>query len=303
MSKKEALTPYPFAYFEGKTVPIEDAQLSIMTNALHYGIGIFGGIKSFETEQGPAIFRLDDHLRRLENSVRTLGFNFDFDHEKIKKIILSLARKNKIRGTTYIRPIIYRSDTDLSPDITGEYELAVYMLDMPYYFDPTKGLKVMVSSWHRNSDKAIPPRTKATGGYMNSALAIHEANKRGFDSAIMLDKDGNISEGAVMNLFLVKDGHLITPSLDSDILEGITRKTVIELAKDLKLLVAERKVKHQELYDADEIFFSGTAAEITWCSTVDSTDISSQPGPVTQKLSKRFQSLITAKPDLFTPAQ
>lgn len=301
MSKKGALTPYPFAYFEGKTVPIEAAQLSIMTNALHYGIGIFGGIKAFETEQGPAIFRLDDHLDRLENSVRSLGFSFDFDHDRIKKIILSLARKNKISGTTYIRPIIYRSDTDLSPDIVGDYALAVYMLDMPYYFDPDKGLKVMVSSWQRNSDKAIPPRTKATGGYINSALAIREANQKGFDSAIMLDKEGNVSEGAVMNLFIVKNGELITPSLDSDILEGITRRTVIEIAADLKIHVVERKVKRQELYDADEVFFSGTAAEITWCGTIDDTEISSVPGPITQKLSKRYQSLVATKPSLFTP--
>jgi branched-chain amino acid aminotransferase len=300
MSKKGALTPYPFAYFEGDIVPIEDAKLSIMTNALHYGIGIFGGLKSFETEQGPAIFRLEDHLNRLENSVCTLGFDFDIDHERIKQIIIELARKNKIKGTTYIRPIIYRSDTDLSPDIAGDYELAVYMLDMPHYFDPTKGLKVMVSSWRRNSDKAIPPRTKATGGYINSALAIHEANKKGFDSAVMLDKEGNVSEGAVMNLFLVKGGQLVTPSLDSDILEGITRKTVIEIAKDLKIPVVERKVKRQELFEADEIFFSGTAAEITWCFAVDKTEISDQSGPITQKISQHYQSLVTSKPGLFT---
>lgn len=301
MSKKGALTPYPFAYFEGEIVPIEDAKLSIMTNALHYGIGIFGGIKAFETKRGPAIFRLDDHLRRLENSVRGLGFNFEFDKEQTKKTILELARKNKIKGTTYIRPIIYRSDTDLSPHIIGEYDLAVYMLDMPYYFDPSKGLRVTVSSWQRNSDKSIPPRTKATGGYINSALAIHEANQKGFDSAVMLDKDDNVSEGAVMNLFMVKDGQLITPSLDSDILEGITRRTVIELAKELGLEVIERKVKRAELLAADEVFFSGTAADVTWCAVVDDKEIGKRQGPITQKLAKAFQGLAETKPELFTP--
>lgn len=301
MSKKRALTPYPFAYFEGEVVPIEDAKLSIMTNALHYGIGIFGGIKSFETERGPAIFRLDDHIKRLENSVRSLGFSFDFDQELTKNIILELARKNKIKGTTYIRPIIYRSDTNLSPYIIGKYDLAVYMLDMPYYFDPTGGLRVTVSSWQRNSDKSIPPRTKATGGYINSALAIHEANEKGFDSAVMLDKDDNISEGAVMNLFLVKDGELITPSLDSDILEGITRRTVIEMAKELNLPVAERKVKKAELMAADEVFFSGTAVDITWCAAIDSREIGSRPGPITEKLHNSFLQLSSTKPKLFTP--
>jgi branched-chain amino acid aminotransferase len=274
-----------------------------MTNALHYGIGIFGGIKSFETEAGPAIFRLDDHIERLRSSVKTLGFDYEFDHETIKAAILSLARKNKIKGTTYIRPIIYRSDTDLSPHIIGHYELAVYMLDMPHYFDPAKGLRVAVSSWQRNADTAIPPRTKATGGYINSALAIHEANERGFDSAIMLDKNGNVSEGAVMNLFLVKNGQLITPSLDSDILEGITRKTVIELASTLSIPVSERKVKLQELHAADEVFFSGTAADITWCGAIEDTEVSKRPGPITEQLRQQFQDLPQARPELFTPVK
>lgn len=300
MAAKEVFEPYPFAYFEGKIVPIEEAKLSIMTNALHYGTGIFGGIKSFETDKGPAIFRLDDHLRRLQNSVQTLEFTFEFDYQKIKEILLSLARKNNIRGTAYIRPIIYRSDTNISPDIAGDYSLAVYILNMPHYFDPTKGLRVATSSWQRNSDATIPPRTKATGGYINSALAIHEAHKRGFDSAIMLDKNGDISEGAVMNLFVVKNSQIITPSLDSDILEGITRKTIIEIAKALDIPLVERKVKKQELYEADEVFFSGTAANITWCSTIDSVEVSEQPGPITDKLLQYFQSLIESRPELFT---
>jgi branched-chain amino acid aminotransferase len=301
MSNKAALKPYPFAYFEDKTIPLADARLSIMTNALHYGIGIFGGIKSFETAQGPAIFRLDDHVRRLQQSVETLGFDFAFDRQETKEIILSLARKNKIHDTTYIRPIIYRSDTDLSPHIAGEYSLAVYMLNMPHYFDPSEGLRVTVSSWQRNAGNAIPPRTKATGGYINSALAIHEANQHGFDSAIMLDKNGDVGEGAVMNLFIVKNNQLITPSLDSDILEGITRRTVIELAEVLSIPITERKVKQQELHNADEIFFTGTAADITWCSVVDEVEISRQPGPLTGRLRHHFQALPEIQPELFTP--
>ncbi len=300
MSKKPASEPYPFAYFEDKIVPIEQAKVSVMTNALHYGIGIFGGIKVFETNKGMAIFRLDDHLRRLQDSVEALEFDYDFDHQKVKQIILSLARKNNVKGTTYIRPLIYRSDTNLSPHIKGNYELAIYMLPMSYYFDPNKGLKVMFSTWQRNSNKAIPPRTKATGGYLNSALAIHEANKAGFDSAIMLDKNSDVSEGAVMNLFIVKDLQIVTPSLDSDILEGITRRTVVEVAQELGISVVERKVKKQELYEADEVFFSGTAADITWCSHVDDIEISKQPGPITKKLREQFQALSTTKPELFT---
>ena len=282
-------------------MPLKNAKLSIMTNALHYGTGIFGGIKIFETDEGLAIFRLDDHLKRLEAGVKALDFNFKVDRTKLKKIIMSLAAKNQVKGTVYVRPLIYRSDTDLSPDIAGNYDIAIYILHMPYYFDPSKGLKVSVSSWRRNPSDSIPPRTKATGGYINSALAIHEAHKRGFDSAIMLDKNGYVSEGAVMNIFIVKNSKLITPPLDSDILEGITRKTVIEMARALNIDVTERQINEQELYQADEVFFSGTAAEITWCNTIESVEISSEAGPITKRLNLQFKSLASSRPDLFTP--
>lgn len=300
MTVKKNSTPYPYAYFEGEIVPIEKAQISIMTNSLHYGVGIFGGLKIFETIDGPAIFRLDDHIERMRKSVEILGFRYDFDPEKVRKVILELAQKNSPKGTTYVRPLIYRSDTTISPDIAGEYQLAVYMLDMPAYFDPNTGLKVCVSSWQRNSDRAIPPHTKATGGYINSALAIDEARAKGFDSAIMLDKNGDVSEGAVMNIFLVKNDELITPSLDSDILEGITRRTVIEIAQKNNIKVSERKVKPAELYDADEVFFSGSATNITWCSVIDKKEISAQIGPITKKMVEEFSSLSKTRPELFT---
>lgn len=298
---KITFKPYPFAYFQGRIVPIEEAKISIMTNALHYGTGIFGGIKTAKTNNGPAIFRLDDHVQRLQNSVATLGFNFNFDSAKIKQDILKLAYKNKVGDTAYIRPLIYRSDTLISPDIAGDYDIAIYILNMPHYFDPNKGLRVMVSSWQRNSDNSIPPRTKATGGYINSALAIHEAHGKGFDSAVMLDKNGNVSEGAVMNLFLAKDGRLITPTLDSDILEGITRRTVIELATMLNIPVSEQKVDKEELLGADEVFFTGTAANITWCSTVDDVEISHACGPISESLSQALANLPQTQPALFTP--
>lgn len=295
-----AFQPYPYALFEGEIVPIEEAKLSIMTNSLHYGVGIFGGIKAIETENGVAIFRLRDHLKRLENSIDVLGFPFEFDLEQTEKTIIKLTKMNKLAGITYIRPLIYRSDTMLSPDIAGEYSLAVYMMHMPHYFDPEKGLKVCVSSWQRNSDSSIPPKTKATGGYINSALAIDEAHRKGYDSAIMLDKHGQVSEGAVMNIFLVKDGKLITPSVDSDILEGIVRRTVLELAVEMKIEVEERKVEKSELYTADEVFFTGTAANITWCKSIDDTEISPQIGPLTEKFVKTFANLPQTHTQYFT---
>lgn len=295
-----AYKPYPYAFFEGNIVPADQAQISIMTNSLHYGTGIYGGIKAYETEKGPAIFRLVDHLQRMKNSVSILRFPFEFDVEQAKKTIIELSKKNELTGVSYIRPLIYRADTELAPAIEGKYELAIYMMHMPDYFDAAKGLNVCVSAWQRNSDNAIPPRTKATGGYINSALAIFDAHEAGYDSAIMLDQSGNVSEGAVMNVFLVKNGRLITPSPDSDILEGITRKTIIELANERGIDVEERVVDRSELYIADEVFFTGTAANVTWCQSIDKTEISKERGTITTKLAKAFDNLLQTHPDYFT---
>lgn len=291
---------YPFAYIQGKVVPFEKATVSIATNALHYGGGVFGGIKGIRTDNGLAIFRLDDHIARLQKSCRILRFPYEVDPSSVRDTIIELVRQNKPTGTTYIRPIIYRSDTELSPAIIGDYDLAIYMLDMPHYFDPNKGTRVMVSSWQRNADNAIPPRTKATGGYINSALAIHEASENGFDSAIMLDAQGNVSEGAVMNIFLVRDGKLITPSTDASILEGITRRTVLELAHEWGVEVQERTVNRSELYIADEVFFCGTAANISWCPQIDGVKFGDKPGEITTRFLNAFDALYKTKPELFT---
>lgn len=291
---------YPHAFIRGDIVPLEQATVSIMTNALHYGGGVFSGIKALNRGNQLAVFRLDDHIERLRKSCRVLRFPYEVDAGAVRQHVIDLIQQNKPTGTTYIRPIIYRSDTDLAPAIAGEYDLAIYLLDMPNYFDPTKGTSVTVSSWQRNADNAIPPRTKATGGYINSALAIHDANQNGFDSAIMLDEHGNVSEGAVMNLFLVRDGTLITPSTDSSILEGITRRTVLELAKEWNLSVQERVVTRSELYVADEVFFCGTAANISWCPRIDSVSFGGKPGDVTQRFIDAFDNLIETHPDLYT---
>lgn len=300
MSAKPFATPYKYAYFVSKIVPVEEAKVSIMTNSLHYGGGIYGGFKIVDTPSGQAIFRLDDHLDRMKKGVQTLGLRFDFDENKIKRAVIELAKKNNIETPTYVRPLIYRSDLNLSPDIAGDYEIAIYMLMIETYFDQSKGIKVCVSDWMRNNSKSIPPSTKATGGYINSALAIDSARKAGFDSAVMLDKNGNVSEGAVMNIFLVKDGTLITPSPDSDILEGITRKTIIELAHEQKISIEVRKVKKAELFSADEIFFTGTATGVTWCYQIDKKKISENMGPITSDLINLFNNLPKTHPNLYT---
>lgn len=291
---------YPLAFIQGKIKPTDEASVSIMTNALHYGGGIFAGIRAYKTPKGIGIFRLDDHVRRMAESCKILRFAYNFDEKTVRKHIVDLATRNKLTGKTYIRPLIYRSDIVLSPDITGEYDLAIYMLDMPGYIDNSRGLSVCVSSWQRNSDNALPPRTKATGGYLNSALAIHDAKKAGYDNAILLNQHGEVGEGAVMNLFMVRNGTLITPGMDGDILEGITRRTVMQLAEELGIQVIERTIMRSELYIAEELFFCGTAVEISWCKTVDSVEISKKPGPVTAKLVEAYKLLSATHPEFFT---
>jgi branched-chain amino acid aminotransferase len=294
--------PYPYAIIDGKVLPIAEANISIMTNALHYGGAVFGGIKAYETPKGVGIFRLADHIARMQVSCKILRFTYGFDATYTQEQIIALARKNKLTGKTYIRPLIFRADTELSPDINGTYDLSIYMLDMSNssYIDSSKGLSVCVSSWQRNSDNALPPRTKASGGYINSALAIHDAHTSGYDSAILLNQHGDVGEGAVMNLFMVKNNVLLTPTVDADILEGITRKTVIELAKELNIPVQERTITRSELYTADEVFFCGTAVEITWCQSIDNVEISSTRGKITSQLVKAYHSLPNTHPHLFT---
>lgn len=292
---------YPYAFIRGSIVPTEHATISVMTNGLHYGGGVFGGIKAYDTPKGVGIFRLADHVQRISNSCKILRFPYEVTEEQMTTQILSLAKKNKLTGKTYIRPLVYRSDTQLSPDISGEYDLAIYMLKMTSdYLAGNEGVSVCVSSWIRNSDNSIPPRTKASGGYLNSALAIHDAKQAGYDSAIMLNQKGEVGEGAVMNLFLVKAGKLITPSCDADILEGITRRTVIELAGELGIPVTERPVSRSELYVADEAFFCGTAVEIAWCKSIDKVVVGDKAGPVTSKLTEAFSDLPSTHPQLYT---
>lgn len=291
---------HKYAYFNGEIKLLDDCKIPVTTNALHYGAGVFAGIKIYDTEKGSALFRIDDHLKRMKNSCKILRFPIEFDIEKVKAGIIELARKNEISGTTYVRPLVFRSDTNLSPDINGEYSLVIYMMPMDRYLGDNDGLSVCVSSWQRNSDNALPPLTKATGGYLNSSLAIHDARQAGFDSAILLDQSGYVGEGAVMNIFLVKNGILVTPSLESHILEGITRKTIIEIAKSLGIEVQERTITRTELYNADEAFFCGTAVEIAWCKEIDKVRLTDKEGAVTSEIHSAFSELSKTRPELFT---
>ena len=266
-------TSHLFAFFNGKVVPIEKAQVNIQTNALQYGTGIFAGIRGYyNTNQGfISIFRLTDHFARFLNSLKIIGVSIEYSHKDLVELTLKLMKKNAPKTDTYIRPFAYAGSLQLSPNLERDnvFEFAEYMFPLGDYLPTYKGIKVCISSWRRISDNAIPSRAKICGSYINSALAKKEAVQNGFEEAIFLNEAGNVAEGSAMNLFIVRDNVLITSSKSDDILEGITRRTVIELASDLGFAIEERVVDRSELYIADEAFFCGTGAQIAWIAEID----------------------------------
>ncbi len=284
---------FPYAYFEGKIVPTEEAKVSIMTNALQYGTGIFGGIRGYYNKEKGfiSLFRLEDHFLRFVNSLKIIGVSLKYTKEDLIQITLDLTKKNNPQTDSYFRPFAYAGSLNLSPNLERDnvFAFAEYMMPLGDYIPTDKGISVMVSSWRRISDNAIPSRAKITGGYINSALAKKEANLSGHEEAIFLSEDGHVAEGSAMNFFLVRDGVLVTPSKSNDILEGITRRTVLALAKDLGIPVEERSIDRSELYIADEAFFSGTGAQVAWIQKIDNRMIGDgKRGEITGKIQDLF---------------
>lgn len=291
-----------YSYFEGKILPSEEAKLSIQTHALQYGTTVFGGIRGYYNPKldNLFIFRIRDHYLRMKNSIKIMQLNYDFNVDEAIEITLELVRKNHCKENIYIRPFVYTSALQLSPrfhDVKADF--AIYILKLNDYLDTKKGLKTMISSWRRLHDTIIPTLSKASGGYVNSALAKSEAMQNGCDEAIFLDERGFVSEGSAENLFIVRNGKLITPSIASSILEGITRRTVIEIARDMGIEVIERDITRSELYIADEVFFSGTGVQIAWVKEIDKRIIGDgKIGPITEKLQNFYFDIVTANTPL-----
>ena len=285
----------PKAYIRGEIVDYKDATVPMSTSALQYGLGCFAGIRGYKQADGSVgIFRLNLHAQRLAHSAQMLHFDMKITADEIAGKIRALMEANAPQGSSdiYIRPFIYKSDTNLGPGLTGEFDLGIYMLELEEYLDTKKGIRAGISSWEKVSNKAIPSKSKATGGYINAALAIDEMTKEGYDAAIMCDAQGTIPEGSVMNVFTVNDNTLITPGLEEDLLAGITRRSILELAEELDIKVLEQSLTREQLYAADEAFFSGTATEIAWVSSVDKNEISKGIGPITKKLQEEFKLIV-----------
>lgn len=287
-----AQNSFPYTYFEGKIVPSEDAKVSVQTHALQYGTGVFGGIRGYynETKKNLYVFRLPEHCKRLVNSTKIMQLQIKITPEEIRSIILELLRKNEVKQNVYLRPFIYTSALQLSPRFHDvKADITVYALKLDDYLDTQNGLTTIVSSWQRFSDNQIPTLSKVSGGYVNSALAKSEAVQNGMDEAIFLDARGFVSEGSAENLFIVRDGVIHTPTIPSSILEGITRRSIIQIAKDLGYQVVERDIARSELYIADELFFSGTGVQVAWVKEVDRRIIGEGTiGPITKKIQSVF---------------
>jgi branched-chain amino acid aminotransferase len=271
-----------YAYFEGNFVPFKDANISIGTHALHYGTGAFAGIRGYLDGNGETIniFRLREHAARLLRSAKLLRMELPHDVDSVVETVLELTRRNAPTSDVYYRPLVYKSSVQLTPRLKGiDDELAIYMMPMGDYLDTQRGQRVIVSSWTRITDNIIPARGKITGGYINSSLAKDEAEEKGADEAIMLDVNGKVSEGTGCNLFIVRDGVLVTAPITGDILEGITRRSILQIAADLGIPTEQRSIDRSELYLADEAFFCGTGVQVAWIETIDGRTIGTGTQP------------------------
>jgi branched-chain amino acid aminotransferase len=281
-----------YAFFQGRIVPFADAKISIGTHTVQYGTGAFAGIRGYLDEDGRTIniFRLPDHAQRLLNSSRLLRAELPFDRDSLAATIVSLVESNAPRGDVYPRPFVYKPAVQLTPRLRGlGDELAIYMLSMGDYLKLDRGQRAVVSSWFRIPDNAIPSRGKLIGAYVNSAFAKDEAEEKGADEAIMLNTTGKVAEGSGCNLFIVRNETLITPPITGDILEGITRRSLLRMAADAGIRTEEREIDRTELYVADEAFFCGTGVQVAWIEAIDGRPVGNgQLGPITTHLRTMF---------------
>lgn len=286
----------PFAYLRGKIVPFEEANVSIATHALHYGTAAFGGMRAEPDPKKPGsinLFRPQLHFERLAKSAKLLGYNSsdgELTSGKIAKVIKEFIAANPSDEPYYIRPLVYVSDLGIAPRLHEvEYDILVYGVKMGEYLSKD-GVACCFSSWTRGEDRSLPLRGKISGSYVTSALAKTEAIERGFDEAILFNSRGKIAEASAMNIFMVREGGLRTPAVTDDILEGVTRRSILQLAKDMGISVEVRQIDRSELLTADEVFLTGTAARITPVKKIEQYDLPTE-NPVTQKLIESLQKV------------
>ena len=299
MPKHNPFASVRFVWMNGHLVEFEKAQVHVLAHGLHYGSGAFEGIRCYSTPQGPAIFRLREHLVRLEKSLRVYRTEMPFSVEEMTEGIFDVINANEY-GECYIRPLAYRGLGTLGVfPLNCPLDVAIAVWPWGSYLGEDgirNGVDVCVSSWSRAAPNTFPTLAKATGNYLNSQLIKMEAQANGYAEGIALDVDGLVSEGSGENLFLVINGKLITPPLTACILPGITRRSIVRLAEDMGIEVIRERVPRELLYNCDELFFTGTAAEVTPIRSVDRIPVGpGRPGPISMKLREEFMALVTGQ--------
>ena len=288
-----------YAYFNGKIVPYTEAKVGVLTHALNYGTAAFGGVRGYwnDEEEQLYLFRPLDHYKRLLNSAKMLCMEFDHTPKTLTEITIELLRTEGYRQDVYIRPLVYKASEGIGVKL-HDLEDAVSIVSLPFdrYVSNDTNAHVTFSSWRRVDDNVIPARGKITGAYANSAFIKTDALRAGFDEALVLTQDGHVSEGSAENIFMVRDGVLITPPVTDNVLEGITRRSVMELAQSLGIPVQERSIDRTEVFICDELFLTGTAAQITAVTRVDYRPVGDgKMGPITAQLRDLFDRTVRGR--------
>lgn len=291
-----------FTWFDGKFVKAEEAKVPVMTHAIHYGTSVFEGLRGYWNLKNLNIFRLNDHIKRFRNSGKVYSISLRFTDNEIANAVIQLCKKNNVKRSCYIRPFYFVGEYGINLNVNEKAptHTAIVMFPFGDLFDKN-GINAGISSWRRINDNSTPPLAKMGGNYLNSILATQEAKRNGYDEAVMLDHLGNVSEAPGENIFVVRNGKVITPPSSSSALEGITRDTVIELVHDIGYECIEREIPRTELYLADEIFLTGTAAEITPLITIDGKKVGNgQLGNMTKQIRSLYSDIVFGRNDKYS---
>lgn len=291
-----------YVWFDGKYIPLTKAKVPITTHAIHYGTSIFEGIRAYWNGKNLHVFRLDEHVKRFRRSGQFYEIELKFSDNQISNGVIGICKKNKLKTSCYIRPFYFVGDYGINLHITPKAPTHCVMFTFPFkdLFNKN-GITAGVVSWRKFSDKSTPPQAKMGGNYLNSVIATQEAKRSGYDEAILLDHNGNVSEAPGENIFIVRDDQLITPPLSSSALEGITRDAIMKIAKDMDMDAQERDITRSELSMSDEIFLCGTAAEITPVTAMDGKIIGhGKPGDITKKLMQEYDDIVMNRNDNYS---
>ncbi len=289
--------PTPTAFFQGKFVPLDEAKVPVTTHAFNYGTAVFEGIRgNWNSDHNELyLFRLREHIARFRQNAKILRMGIRYSDDELMRIVTELAARNDYREDVYVRPMAYKSQSVIGPRLHDvEEDVLFYLIPLGAYLDSDAGITCTISSWRRVDDNMIPARAKVSGLYVNNSLAKTEAQLNGFDEAILLNHDGHVSEGSGENLVMIRRGRLITPPHAENVLEGITLDTAFEIAREFGHEVEQRSIDRTELYIAEEVFMTGTAAHVTPVLSVDRIPIGDgKPGPITTQIQRRFFEAIT----------